>query len=75
MADPKNPVVTPVVRKSCWSCSYFHVLSEKKKAGQCRRNPPSIREADSYRASDTVIIASNWPLCYGDEWCGEYKAG
>jgi len=57
----------------CRDCKFALVLDPEDKTGevQCRRHAPTPLTVPL--AEETPNHSCEWPLMYGEEWCGEYK--
>lgn len=57
-------------KECCETCKFYKLIDGLHGAGECHRNPPSVKISDTYWKTDNIVC---WPKVYEDQWCGEYK--
>ncbi|MHC4610805.1 MAG: hypothetical protein ACYS7M_10720 [Planctomycetota bacterium] len=58
----------------CHNCFYFDDgLGDN--AGWCRRYPPRTRVCTDVPDDPNAAVDWEWPVVYGDQFCGEWWAG
>lgn len=61
---------------ACVACRFFFADPPVGAVGQCRFNPPSVREIRHTRWNDSVDIETDtmFPIVSVAAWCGKFEA-